>query len=69
MRNNTRRAFLAQAGAGLLAGADRLIIDTHLEVWTLDVRRSLVEARGDLSRASIDLCSAVGLASDEHLNQ
>ncbi len=32
----TRRAFLAQAGASLAIAKDRLIIDTHLEVWTLD---------------------------------
>lgn len=30
-----RRAFLASLAAPL-AAADRLIIDTHLEVWTLD---------------------------------
>ncbi len=38
----TRRTFLAQAGAGLLAQAKskkkRLVIDTHLEVWTIDPR-------------------------------
>ena len=34
---NTRRAFIAQlAAAGTAAAKDRLIIDTHLEVWTLD---------------------------------
>jgi predicted TIM-barrel fold metal-dependent hydrolase len=44
MVNASRRAFLAQAGAGLVATATaaagpkpgRLLIDTHLEVWTLD---------------------------------
>jgi len=33
-----RRAFLAQASAALLAKRNRLVIDTHLEVWTLDPR-------------------------------
>ena len=33
-----RRSFLAQAGAALSAKRRRLIIDTHLEVWTLDPR-------------------------------
>jgi predicted TIM-barrel fold metal-dependent hydrolase len=32
----TRRLFLAQAAAGLATAGDRLIIDTHLEVWTID---------------------------------
>jgi len=32
----TRRALLAQSAAGLFAGTGRLLIDTHLEVWTLD---------------------------------
>src|SRR4026207_310944 len=31
-----RRSFLAQAAAGLSPRKDRLLIDTHLEVWTLD---------------------------------
>ena len=32
-----RRAFLAQSAAGLIEGQrSRLIIDTHLEVWTFD---------------------------------
>src|SRR5260370_31500754 len=30
------REFLAQAAAGLAADSKRLIIDTHLEVWTID---------------------------------
>lgn len=34
----TRRGFLGQAGAALAAQPPRLIIDTHLEVWTLDPR-------------------------------
>lgn len=35
----TRRAFLLHAAAGArLAGKQRLIIDTHLEVWTQDPR-------------------------------
>jgi len=35
--SNTRRAFLAKASAGLaLAKTEKLIIDTHLEVWTFD---------------------------------
>ena len=32
----TRRAFLAQAATGLAADSKRIIIDTHLEVWTID---------------------------------
>lgn len=32
----TRRAILSQLAAGLASAKDRLIIDTHLEVWTLD---------------------------------
>ncbi len=44
MVNGSRRAFFAQAGTGLLATAascpppkpGRLLIDTHVEVWTLD---------------------------------
>jgi predicted TIM-barrel fold metal-dependent hydrolase len=32
----TRRQFLAQAAAGVTAKPSRLIIDTHLEVWTHD---------------------------------
>lgn len=36
----TRRSFLSQSAATLLAKPkkDRLVIDTHLEVWTLDPR-------------------------------
>jgi predicted TIM-barrel fold metal-dependent hydrolase len=34
--NLTRRAFLPALAAGLAPAKDRLIIDTHLEVWTLD---------------------------------
>ena len=32
----SRREFLAQAAASLAGESKRLIIDTHLEVWTLD---------------------------------
>jgi hypothetical protein len=32
----TRRAFLAQATAGLANTSKRLIIDTYLEIWTID---------------------------------
>src|SRR5436189_3356950 len=32
----TRRALMAQLAAGLAIAQNRLIIDTHLEVWTLD---------------------------------
>ena len=32
----TRRALIAQLAAGLVKAQKRLIIDTHLEVWTLD---------------------------------
>jgi hypothetical protein len=35
----SRRAFLAQA-AVLVPKKDRLVIDTHLEVWTLDPKLS-----------------------------
>src|SRR3954469_26025869 len=36
-RISTRRAFLGQAAAAVAAAkARRLIIDTHLEVWTFD---------------------------------
>ncbi|MCW5979418.1 MAG: amidohydrolase [Bryobacteraceae bacterium] len=38
MTISTRRAFLAQAGAALVPESGRLLIDTHLEVWTLDPR-------------------------------
>src|SRR5579862_4416065 len=33
---STRRQFLAQAAVGVTAKPARLIIDTHLEVWTHD---------------------------------
>jgi predicted TIM-barrel fold metal-dependent hydrolase len=33
-----RRTFLARAAASLLPRRERLLIDTHLEVWTLDPR-------------------------------
>lgn len=38
LRTSSRRQFLAQAAAATVASAkpDRLIIDTHLEVWTFD---------------------------------
>src|ERR1700731_1310638 len=38
LRNNgvSRREFLAQAAAAAAGQSKRLIIDTHLEVWTLD---------------------------------
>jgi predicted TIM-barrel fold metal-dependent hydrolase len=32
----TRRTLMAQLAAGLATAQNRLIIDTHLEVWTLD---------------------------------
>ncbi len=32
----SRREFFAQAAAGLAGESKRLIIDTHLEVWTID---------------------------------
>ena len=32
----SRREFLAQAAAGVAGKSTRLIIDTHLEVWTID---------------------------------
>ena|SRR5438132_13577858 len=34
--NVSRRAFLAQAAAGMAGKSNRLLIDTHLEVWTID---------------------------------
>lgn len=34
--NLTRRSFLPALAAGLASAKERLIIDTHLEVWTLD---------------------------------
>src|SRR4029078_5918548 len=34
--NWTRRTVSAQLAAGLATAQSRLIIDTHLEVWTLD---------------------------------
>jgi predicted TIM-barrel fold metal-dependent hydrolase len=34
--NLSRRSFLPALAAGLASAKDRLIIDTHLEVWTLD---------------------------------
>ena len=34
----TRRTLMAQLAAGLATAQNRLIIDTHLEVWTLDPR-------------------------------
>jgi predicted TIM-barrel fold metal-dependent hydrolase len=34
--NCTRRTLIAQLAAGLATAQSRLIIDTHLEVWTLD---------------------------------
>jgi predicted TIM-barrel fold metal-dependent hydrolase len=34
--NLSRRSFLPALTAGLAAAKDRLVIDTHLEVWTLD---------------------------------
>jgi predicted TIM-barrel fold metal-dependent hydrolase len=32
----TRRSLMAQLAAGLATAQNRLVIDTHLEVWTLD---------------------------------
>ena len=37
-RTLDRRAFLLGAAASLAPGRDRLLIDTHLEVWTHDPR-------------------------------
>ena len=34
--NLTRRSFLPALAAGMASAKDRLVIDTHLEVWTLD---------------------------------
>jgi predicted TIM-barrel fold metal-dependent hydrolase len=34
--NLTRRSFASLLAAGMAGAKDRLIIDTHLEVWTLD---------------------------------
>ena len=35
---STRRAFVAQTAAAVAAPKPRLIIDTHVEVWTIDPR-------------------------------
>jgi hypothetical protein len=34
----SRREFLAQAATGMAGKSNRLLIDTHLEVWTIDPR-------------------------------
>ena len=51
-----RRAFLAMAAAGLAsAKPDRLIIDTHLEVWTFDSKFPFHHPeRPDLKRVDIE---------------
>src|SRR3989442_12580271 len=36
MSSTTRRTLIAQLAAGLATAQSRLIIDTHLEVWTID---------------------------------
>jgi predicted TIM-barrel fold metal-dependent hydrolase len=53
----TRRSFLATAAAGLAAGAQpqRLIIDTHLEVWTFDPKYPFHHPeRPDLKRVAVE---------------
>ena len=37
-RTLDRRRFLIRAAASLARPRDRLLIDTHLEVWTIDDR-------------------------------
>src|SRR3989442_14002174 len=36
MSSTTRRTLIAQLAAGLATAESRLLIDTHLEVWTID---------------------------------
>ena len=52
MADVTRRDFLACSGSGLLAAAayspprpGRLLIDTHVEVWTLDPKYPVPPSR------------------------
>jgi predicted TIM-barrel fold metal-dependent hydrolase len=52
----SRRTLLVQAAGGLLSGAsERLIIDTHLEVWTFDPKFPFHHPeRPDLKRTNIE---------------
>jgi predicted TIM-barrel fold metal-dependent hydrolase len=56
MLRNSRREFCAIAAAGLLAAKPpRLIIDTHLEVWTSDPKFPFHHPeRPELKRVSVD---------------
>ena len=56
LRTNSRREFLALATAGLAAAKpDRLIIDTHLEVWTFDPKFPFHHPeRPDLKRVDVE---------------
>ncbi len=56
LRTNSRREFLALAAAGLAAAKpDRLIIDTHLEVWTFDPKFPFHHPeRPDLKRVDVE---------------
>ena len=54
--SNSRRAFLAKASAALaLAKTEKLIIDTHLEVWTFDPKFPFHHPeRPDLKRVAVE---------------
>src|SRR5258706_14856549 len=56
MPRNSRREFLALAAASLTSAADaKLIIDTHLEVWTFDPKFPFHHPeRPDLKRVPVD---------------
>ena len=50
----SRRSFLAQAAAALTPASKRLIIDTHLEVWTHDPRFPFHHPEHPESKPEID---------------
>ncbi len=56
MRQSSRREFLALAAAGLAAAKPpRLIIDTHLEVWSFDPKFPFHHPeRPDLKRVPVE---------------
>src|ERR1700675_82001 len=56
LRTSSRREFLALAASGLAAAKpDRLIIDTHLEVWTFDTKFPFHHPeRPDLKRVEVE---------------
>ncbi|MBI2679691.1 MAG: amidohydrolase [Candidatus Solibacter usitatus] len=51
---STRRQFLAQAAAGVTAKPARLIIDTHLEVWTHDPRFPFRHPENPAAQPAVD---------------